>query len=307
MRMADIALKQDPLDELLLVAPAPADRLPAMLFLAALVHGILIIGVTFNVSLTNPFADAISLEVTIVADPDQRIDQPDEASYLAQASQKGGGNTKDQVRPAAPLQSSMPVDNLGHEDGTGLIDASAHERSADEVLATDNTSNYQVTIDPRADPETINSKAIAMEAGSDVTLPLPQEDRASMLIYDDDPRQLIVSADTRESVVAAYLDNWKRRVEAVGETYLPELGDLGILTGSPTLMVSIDASGDLSEAVIRKTSGSTVLDLAALDILQRASPFNPFPPEIAAEYDTVRFEYKWLFTDQMVSTALNAD
>jgi len=305
--MADIALKQDPLDELLLVAPATADRLPAMLFLAALVHGILIIGVTFNVSLTNPFADAISLEVTIVADPDQRIDQPDEASYLAQASQKGGGNTKDQVRPAAPLQSSMPVDNLGHEDGTGLIDASAHERAADEVLATDNTSDHRITIDPRADPETINSKAIAMEAGSDVTLPLPQEDRASMLIYDDDPRQLIVSADTRESVVAAYLDNWKRRVEAVGETYLPELGDLGVLTGSPTLMVSIDASGDLSEAVIRKTSGSTVLDLAALDILQRASPFNPFPPEIAAEYDTVRFEYKWLFTDQMVSTALNAD
>lgn len=128
-----------------------------------------------------------------------------------------------------------------------------------------------------------------------------------MLIHDDDPRQLIVSADTRESVVAAYLDNWKRRVEAVGETYLPELGDLGVLTGSPTLMVSIDASGDLEEAIIRKTSGSTVLDLAALDILQRASPFNPFPAEIAAEYDRVRFEYKWLFTDQLISTVSNAE
>ena len=305
--MPNIAVKQDPLDELLLVAPAAVDRLPAMLFLAALVHGILIIGVTFNVSLMNPFADAISLEVTIVADPDQRIDQPDDASYLAQASQKGGGNTAEQVRPAAPLQSSMPVDNLGHEDGNGLIDATAHERSADEVLATENDSDRRIKLNPRSDPETVNSKAIAMEAGSDVTLPLPQEDRASMLIHDDDPRQLIVSADTRESVVAAYLDNWKRRVEAVGETYLPELGDLGALTGSPTLMVSINASGDLEEAVIRKTSGSTVLDLAALDILQRASPFNPFPPEIAAEFDTVRFEYKWLFADQLMPTARSAN
>ncbi|MGI9234637.1 MAG: energy transducer TonB family protein [Woeseiaceae bacterium] len=305
--MANIARNQDPLDELLLVAPAPPDRLPAMLFLAALVHGILIIGVTFNVSLLNPFADAISLEVTIVADPDQRIDQPDEASYLAQASQKGGGNTANQVRPAAPLQSTMPVDNLGHEDGTGLIDATAHEQSSDEVLASAHESDHRVTLNPRSDPEAMNSKAIAMEAGSEATLPLPQEDKASLLIYDEDPRQLIVSADTRESVVAAYLDNWKRRVEAVGETYLPELGDLGALTGSPTLMVSIDASGDLDEAVIRKSSGSTVLDLAALDILQRASPFSPFPPEIAAEYDTVRFEYKWLFADQLISTALIAD
>lgn len=304
--MANIALNPDLLDELPLIAPAAVDRLPAMLFLAALVHGILIIGVTFNASLTDQFADAISLEVTIVADPDQQIDRPDEASYLAQASQKGGGNTTLQVRPTAPLESSMPVDNPGKEDGTGLVDATTHKQSADEILAANQQSDRAVTIDPRTEPQPVDSSAIAMQAGRDVTLPLPREDEASMLIHDDDPRQLIVSADTRESIVAAYLDNWKRRVEAVGESYLPELGDIGGISGSPVLMVSIEASGDLGDAVIRKTSGSTVLDLAALDILQRASPFNPFPPEIADEYDTVRFEYKWLFAERLISTASNA-
>lgn len=305
--MTNIALNPDSLDELRLIAPVAPDRLPAMLFLAALIHGVLIIGVTFNATLADQFADAISLEVTIVADPDQQIDQPDEASYLAQANQRGGGNTTEQVRPTAPLQSAMPVDNPGREDGTGLVDAAAHKRSADEILASQDKSDREITIDPRTDPLPADSTAIAMEAGSEVTLPLPQEERASLLIRDDEPRQLIISADTRESVVAAYLDNWKRRVEAVGESYLPELGDIGGISGSPTLMVRIEASGDLGEAVIRKTSGSTLLDLAALDILQRASPFNPFPPEIAAEYDTVRFEYKWLFADRLVSTASNAD
>jgi len=305
--MANIALNPDPLDELRLVPPEVPDRLPAMMFLAALIHGILIIGVTFNPALTDQFADAISLEVTIVADPDQQIDAPDNAAYLAQASQQGGGNTAEQVRPAAPLQSAMPVDNPGHEDGTALVDATAHERAADDVIASQNVSDRAVTLDPRTDPQSKDSRAIAMEAGSEVTLPLPQDERASMLIHDDEPRELIVSADTRESVVAAYLDSWKRRIEAVGAAYLPELGDIGGISGSPTLMVSIDASGDLNDAVIRKTSGSTVLDLAALDILQRASPFNPFPPEIAAEYDTVRFEYKWLFAEQLISTAAIAD
>lgn len=305
--MANIALNPDPLDELRLVPPEVPDRLPAMMFLAALIHGILIIGVTFNPALTDQFAEAISLEVTIVADPDQQIDAPDNAAYLAQASQQGGGNTADQVRPAAPLQSAMPVDNPGHEDGTALVDAAAHERAADDVIASQNVSDRAVTLDPRTDPQSRDSRAIAMEAGSEVTLPLPQDERASMLIHDDEPRELIVSADTRESVVAAYLDSWKRRIEAVGAAYLPELGDIGGISGSPTLMVAIDASGDLNDAVIRKTSGSTVLDLAALDILQRASPFNPFPPEIAAEYDTVRFEYKWLFAEQLISTAAIAD
>ncbi len=124
-----------------------------------------------------------------------------------------------------------------------------------------------------------------------------------MMIHTDEPRQLIISADTRESVIAAYLDNWKRRIEGVGASYLPQLGKLDNITGSPTLMVRIDISGELLEAVIRKSSGSTILDLAALDILQRASPFNPFPPEISAEYDTVRFEYKWLFADQLVTSS----
>ncbi|HNP64167.1 MAG TPA: TonB family protein [Woeseiaceae bacterium] len=294
-------LETDPLDEMRLVAPAVPDRLPAMLFLAALIHGILIIGITFNAEIADQFASAISLEVTIVADPDQRIDRPDEAAYLAQASQQGGGNTTEQVRPAAPLQSAMPVDNEGRDDGNALLDAEVHEQAADELLATENSSDRPVEIDPRSDPEPDSSTAIAMEAGREQTLPLPQEDEATMLIRDDEPRQLIVSADTRESVIAAYLDNWKRRVEAVGRSYLPQLGKLENISGSPTVMVAIDASGDLSEAVIRKTSGSTVLDLAALDILHRASPFDPFPVEVTAEYDIVRFEYKWLFTDQLMS------
>ena len=301
--MANIALQSEPFDDQQLILPAVPDRLPAMLFLAALVHGILIIGVTFNAALTPPSADAISLEVTIVANPDQRIERPEEAAYLAQASQEGGGNTLDQVRPSAPLQSTMPADNRGSSDGTGLLDARAHARSADEVLTTFNQSNQRVAIDPRAEPQPEDSRAIEMQAGEEITLPLPQEEQANLLIRDNQPRQMIVSADTRESVIAVYLDNWKRRIEAVGASYLPELGDIGSISGSPTLTVTIDASGDLSDAVIRKTSGSTVLDLAALDILQRASPFNPFPPEIAAEYDSVRFEYKWLFAERLIPTA----
>ena len=301
--MANVALHTDPLDEMRLMAPAVPDRLPAMLFLAALVHGILIIGITFNPELANQFADAISLEVTIVADANQQIDRPDEAAYLAQASQEGGGNTTEQVRPAALLQSAMPVDNEGRDDGTALVDAEAHEQSADELLATQAANDRQIEIDPRSDPQPESSTAIAMEAGSEVTLPLPQEDQATMLIRDDEPRQLIISADTRESVIAAYLDNWKRRIEAVGEAYLPQLGELDDISGSPTLMVAIDASGDLTEAVIRKSSGSTVLDLAALDILNRASPFDPFPPEVTADYDVVRFEYKWLFANQLAPGA----
>jgi protein TonB len=238
-----------------------------------------------------------------VADPDQSIDRPDDAEYLAQASQQGGGNTSEQVRPAAPLQSASPVDNLGEADGESLVDSTTHEKSADQLLTTRQEQDLKVADDPREQPQPDDATAVALERGSDTTLPLPQEDRATMLITDDDPRQLIVSADTSESNAAAYLDNWKRRIEAVGAAYFPELGDIRGTAGNPTLEVSIDSSGNLLEVIIRKSSGSPIIDKAALDILTRASPFDPFPREIAADYDKLRFAYKWLFTDQLEAAA----
>jgi protein TonB len=298
--MTDIALKSEPLDELRLVSIPQQDRLPAMLFLAALLHGILIIGVTFNPAMLDDFNDAISLEVTIVADPDQHIDRPEAAEYLAQASQEGGGNTTEQVRPSAAPENTSPVDNPGDEFGQSFMESSEHEVSADQLLATSAEQDLSVTDDPRIEPQPDTSTARALESGATRTLPLPQEEAATLMIHDEDPRQLVISADTTESVVAAYLDSWKRRIEAVGDEYFPTLGDVSGLTGSPTLEVSIDSHGQLIEVVIRKSSGSRVLDQAALDILRRASPFDPFPADIRAEYDSLRFAYKWLFSEEFV-------
>lgn len=305
--MATIARKTDPIERIQLVAPAVPDRLPAMLFLAALVHGILIIGVTFNPYILDQFSDAISLEVTIVADPDQSIDRPDEAEYLAQASQLGGGNTAEDASPSAPLESVSPIDNIGTEDGRSLQETTAHEVSADQVLVTENDTVREVPDQLREKPQPEDSTAIALEHGSEQTLPLPQETDATMLIHDDDPRQLVISVDTRESTIAAYLDDWKRRIESVGDQYFAELGDLEGLTGSPTLEVRIEASGQLSEVVIRRSSGSRVVDQAALDILRRASPYEPFPDEVRNEYDRVAFAYKFLFRAERVPSAASLD
>jgi len=298
--MSNIAVNPDAIDDMQLVTPKAPDRLPAMLFLAALIHGILIIGITFNPDLLDNLAGAISLEVTIVADPDQHIDRPRDAAYLAQASQQGGGNTLDQVRPTAPLESVSPIDNVGQEDGDALLDSVRHEQSADQLVSTQSEQDLKVADSLRETPQPDNNTAIALESGREQTLPLPQDDAANLRIHDDDPRQLVISADTRESNIAAYVDNWKRRIETVGNDYFPELGDLDGLSGAPTVEVSIEASGQLVEVIIRRSSGSKVLDQATLDILRRASPFDPFPEEIRAEYDQLIFAYKWQFAERMV-------
>ena len=66
--------------------------------------------------------------------------------------------------------------------------------------------------------------------------------------------------------------------------------------------VGIAANGVLEKVVIRRTSGYPELDQAALAILKLASPFDPFPPELAHEYRVLRFAYEWQFVDGRVET-----
>lgn len=270
------------------------DRLPPMLFLAALVHGVLIIGVTFNAMLGDEGAKAISLEVTIVADPDRSIAKPDDADYLAQANQDGGGNTLLQARPSALPENLAPIDNAGDPSGTSLDSSRANAAASDQVLTTASEHTRQVASRPGSEAE--EATAVALEAGAETTLPLPQDNKINLQIHDDAPRQLVTTVDTQESAVAGYLDSWKRKIENTGVRYFPEESVLRELKGSPTLEVTINASGELNEVVVRKSSGSELLDQAALNILRHAAPFDSFPEAIRRDYDQLRFAYKWRFS-----------
>lgn len=311
--MAESLPKTDEMDpsgsidsNLLKTGPAP-DRLPPMLFLAALVHGILIIGVTFNAVIDDAYSEAISLDVTIVADPEQNVLDPDSADYYAQANQEGSGNIEEWARPGALAESAVPVDNPGEAEGDGVRESKTLDVSADQVITSRTEQEFDTLDEPREDPVPDRSTAMAMEAGMEVTLPLPREDVPDAAIHDSNPRELLTSVNTRESRIAPYLDRWKRKIENIGVKYFPEQGVIDGMSGSPTLEVTINASGQLENVIVRQSSGSRTLDQAALDILHRAAPFDPFPEAVRVDYDTLRFAYKWQFSRTSVQAAASAN
>ena len=293
---------QVPLDPFELQSGPRPDRLPPMLFLSALVHGVLIIGITFNAVIGDALSHAVSLEVTIVADPDNDFERLDDAAYLAQASQLGGGNTDEQTRPSAPLESSVAVDNAGSKNGDGREDSLAQNSLADEVLVTASEQETRVDNNPREEPAPIESRAALLIAGAEASLPLPQEMRVNFLVRDKNKQRILISADTKKSSIAGYVSRWKRKIEAVGGRYLPEQAALQGLTGSPTLEVTIRASGQLADVSILESSGSKLLDQAALNILRRAAPFDPFPEAVRLDHPELNFIYKWRFSDINVAT-----
>jgi len=301
------SVEYESIDDMVLRRLPVQDRLPPMLFLAALVHGILIIGITFNSVLGDEFADAISLEVTIVADPDSNALEPDRAEYLAQASQQGAGNTQEQSRPSARAESIVPVDNIGTDDGDSQEQLTAVERFSDQLLSARAEQDFKVTDDTRDNPSTEESTAANLEAGIEITMPLPQDDAPNPFIRDENPRELVTSVDTKESSIAGYLNRWKTKIETVGIKYFPEEALTDGVTGSPTLEVTISASGQLQEVLVRRSSGSKALDQIALSILRRAAPFDPFPEAVRLDYDQLRFAYKWQFNHTNMQATARAN
>src|SRR6202044_1735789 len=91
-----------------------------------------------------------------------------------------------------------------------------------------------------------------------------------------------VTPDTRASRLAPYLAAWKGKVERVGNLNLPSAVRNAGLSGSPVVEVYIAANGRLRQASVRRSSCPGALVPVALTIAILASPFEPFPAELAA-------------------------
>jgi periplasmic protein TonB len=84
----------------------PADRFGITLCFAIILHAVVILGVNFSPTERDQRRFQ-SMEIILVQ---QRSEQPEKPSYLAQANLTGGGDTEDPIRPATPL--ATPVLDL---------------------------------------------------------------------------------------------------------------------------------------------------------------------------------------------------
>src|SRR6185503_9197260 len=81
------------------IAPT-RDRLTTTVFMAALVHGVIIVGVTFGGIHSNA-PSTPGLEVLIVSNEVPEANRNEEATYLAQRTQLGSGSVQPGVQARA--------------------------------------------------------------------------------------------------------------------------------------------------------------------------------------------------------------
>lgn len=275
--------------------PPAWDRLLAMVFFVALLHGLVILGITFNAEAGDD-ESAPGLKVLLVSDELPEADKNPTATYLAQRTQLGSGSTRESVAPRSPPTALPALHHAGSRTGDSLTARGDMKGAqAERLLATTAwvtqvryLADTGATGSQRNQPLLVDEPPVAKPGAADESGPAqltgPKRD------------ELWVTADTRAASLAPYLDGWRRKVERVGTLNFPAAARTALGTASPVIEVGIAANGSLDRAVIRRSSGNPELDQAALSILRLASPFDPFPPELAAEHSMLRFAYEWQFS-----------
>ena len=256
--------------------PGSADLLGATLLFSLVLHGVLILGISFEIGKPKPQLPTLDVTLVNVANGET----PDHADFLAQANNAGGGDSDVARRPSQPVSGLLPTAAAGlaprplDPAAPPPVDASGPRRvttraEVDPSVASDPEHPARPTPEVRnADTETTRHQEMAR---------LAAEIRAESQAYAKRPHKKYISANTREYAYAAYMRAWAARVERVGTLNFPDAARQGQMQGNLILTVALNRDGGIKSVDVIESSGRKVLDDAAIRIVRLAAPFPPIP------------------------------
>lgn len=254
---------------------------------------------------------------------------PDKADALAQANLDRGGNTdaNRQMKTALPapvekttevkLKPSMEAKAAAKASMVQAKEAREQKRLAElekqaQELMTQLKSQKEVASNPTqlataADPEKGEQKTVGKTLNrADLVAASIEMDRLEAQIakqqeeYQKRPKRRFIGSRTKEASDAMYLEAWRQKVERIGNMNYPAAARDQKIYGQLQLTVSIKADGSVENIEVNKSSGSKILDEAAVNIVKLAAPYAVFPPEMKKNTDILSITRTWTFTQEDV-------
>jgi protein TonB len=227
--------------------------------------------------------------------------RPPSPDALAQANLDGGG-ANDAGRRTSPLPSAFEM-----RDGDTL---DAARRAVQQLEEEQKKLLAQLERGELAQPTPLSESRPAADTGSveQVARQLARmqaEIAKQISDYQKRPRRHHFMPSTSEYRFARYVEDWRARVEKIGNEHYPEEAR-GKIYGALRMTVAIRKDGTVAEATIEESSGAPVLDRAARRIVKLAAPYPPFPPDIARDTDILEITRTWIFTNDQLATKSGA-
>ncbi len=273
------------------------DRLSLTIFFAVVLHSLIILGISFSQEdRLQPPQKLPGLEVTLVQ---SRTDKDiKDADFLAQASQEGGGDTEEKVRPSTEVTPVVPTGEEGQvrefvpetriatqpePQRKQLLTAASSERKISAGIAA-----------PQLEQEQRFTAAQLLSRSKEIAR-LSAEIDQTQRVFAHRPKRKYISARTQEYRYASYEEAWRAKVERIGKINFPDEAKRQKLSGSLIMAVTLGSDGSIKAIEIRQSSGHKILDDGAMRIVRLAAPFARFSEDIRKEVDELVITRTWVF------------
>ena len=273
-------------------------RMRTALFASAMAHLAIIFGVGFTLP-PRPDKAPPPLEVVLVNAKSQA--PPEVADAQAQHNLDGGGNTDEKRRAQSPLP-VLPDQKPDAEMKLALRRVEQLEREARQVMTQPKAATPVATAppakatpvqepEPKAEPQASEILQRSLEIAR-----LEAKISRDWDAYQQRPRRHYIGARTQEYRFARYVEDWRQKIERIGDMNYPQAARDQRLHGRLVVTVAIKPDGSVDQIAIDRPSGHRILDEAARRIVNLAAPFAAFPPDIAKDVDILHITRTWTFT-----------
>ncbi len=281
------------------------NRLFVAMIISLFLHVIILFGVTFQ--FPQPKLDKIATSLEVVLVNSKTPTKPTRTELLAPDNLDGGGNTSENRRAKTPfpvLPKSKPLTkDIAMQQKVKQLEQEAKKlmTAVDETKHIEQPSTQQ---NEAEDKEHTTETSDLLLRSLDIARLRAQIDQDHDN-YQKRPKRKFVGARTKEYRFARYVEDWRMKVERIGNLNYPEAARKGKLYGNLQLTVSIRADGGLESIEINRSSGEKILDQAAINIVKLAGQngFSPFPPDIRQDTDILHITRTWVFapSDMLLS------
>lgn len=317
-----------------------SDRLVFTILISIIIHLIVVLGISFDVFSEPTNAPVNNLDITLVKQQDQI--KPDEADFLAQANNEGGGEmdtpspepTPDmpvpiaEEEPASELVSPLPTAPVESEPvpvieppqqepeptpaepvkpqpekSVEKLTQKEADRQVQKVEKPETEAEPEAEIVPEPKPRP-SARDMMLQARNEIHELQDKLDRTTKALSER-PKKRRISASTKEFAAAAYMRAWELKVERIGNMNYPQEARQKGLNGSLMLSVDINPDGSVPSGgiVISRSSGHKVLDDAAVKIVRLGAPYSAIPENVLKNNDMLTIIRTWKFeTNRGLST-----
>jgi periplasmic protein TonB len=269
-----------------------ADMIGATMLFSLLLHGVLVLGITFSYVKAKPSLPTLDVTLVDVANREA----PDKADFLAQANNSGGGESDKAARPSQLVSGPTPRPTAGVAPQP--VEASAprpQEATEDKLLTTTGNSHYSVSTDSAKLEQTPQDLPESTEVKRQQEMAqLAAERRNSIENYAKRPKKKFISSNTKEYAYAAYMRGWVDRVERVGNLNYPNEARRRGLHGDVLMTVTLNRDGSVKGIEVVQGSGQPLLDAAAQRIVRLSAPFPALPAD-KDQIDELNITRTWQF------------